>query len=41
VAIYLNFESVDISSAIIFITILIAMSFTILFFTRKINAYVH
>ena len=40
VAIYLNFESVDISSAIVFITILIAMSFAVLFFVRKTQAYV-
>ncbi|MCP4606322.1 MAG: ABC transporter permease subunit [Proteobacteria bacterium] len=41
VAIYLNFESVDISSAIIFILILITMSLTILFFSRKMNNPVH
>ncbi len=41
VAIYLNFESVDISSAIVFIMILITMSLGILFFSRKINSYVH
>ncbi len=40
VAIFLNFESVDISSAIVFITILISMSFAILFFVRKTEAYV-
>ena len=40
VAIYLNFESVDISSAIVFITILISMSFAVLFFVRKTQAYV-
>ena len=40
VAIYLNFESVDISSAIVFITILIAMSFAVLFFVRKTQTYV-
>jgi molybdate transport system permease protein len=40
VAIFLNFESVDISSAIVFISILIAMSFAILFFVRKTEAYV-
>jgi molybdate transport system permease protein len=40
VAIFLNFESVDISSAIVFITILIAMSFAILLFVRKTEAYV-
>jgi molybdate transport system permease protein len=39
VAIYLNFESVDISSAIVFITILIAMSFGILFFVRRTQAH--
>ena len=40
VAIYLNFESVDISSAIVFITILISMSFAVLFFVRKTQIYV-
>ncbi len=40
VAIYLNFESVNISGAIIFITILITVSLTILFFVRKVNTYV-
>jgi molybdate transport system permease protein len=40
VAIFLNFESVDISSAIVFITILITMSFAILFFVRKTETYV-
>ncbi|OGL47070.1 MAG: hypothetical protein A2161_20230 [Candidatus Schekmanbacteria bacterium RBG_13_48_7] len=40
VAIYLNFESVDISSAIIFISILIAVSMGVLFFVRKIDTYV-
>jgi molybdate transport system permease protein len=40
VAIFLNFESVDISSAIVFITILITMSFAILLFVRKTEAYV-
>ena len=40
VAIFLNFESVDISSAIVFITILITMSFAILFFVRKTESYV-
>jgi molybdate transport system permease protein len=40
VAIFLNFESVDISSAIVFITILIAMSFAVLFFVRKTQAHV-
>ena len=40
VAIYLNFESVDISSAIVFMTILIAMSFAVLFFVRKTQTYV-
>lgn len=39
VAIFLNFESVNISSAIIFITILITISLAILFFVRKINTY--
>lgn len=37
VAIYLSFESADISSALIFIMVLIAMSLTILFFVRKIH----
>ena len=40
VAIYLSFESADVSSAIIYITILIVLSLTILFFVRKTNAYV-
>jgi molybdate transport system permease protein len=40
VAIFLNFESVDISSAIVFISILIVMSFAILLFVRKTEAYV-
>ncbi|MCP4599542.1 MAG: ABC transporter permease subunit [Proteobacteria bacterium] len=40
VAIYLSFESADISSAIVFITILIAISLTVLFFVRKTGAYV-
>ena len=40
VAIFLNFESVDISSAIVFITILIVMSFAVLLFVRKTEAYV-
>ena len=40
VAIYLNFESVDISSAIVFIIILITVSLAVLFFARKINAYI-
>ncbi|MCP4197639.1 MAG: ABC transporter permease [Proteobacteria bacterium] len=40
VAIYLNFESVNISSAIVFITVLITISLAILFFVRKINTYV-
>ncbi len=40
VAIYLNFESVNISSAIVFIAILITISLAILFFVRRINTYV-
>ena len=40
VAIYLSFESVDISSAIVFIGILISVSLVVLFFVRKINVYV-
>lgn len=40
VAIYLNFESADISSALIFIALLIALSFTVLLFVRKTKAYV-
>jgi molybdate transport system permease protein len=40
VAIFLNFESVDIASAIVFITILIVMSFAVLLFVRKTEAYV-
>ena len=40
VAIYLNFESVDISSAIVFITILIAMSFAVLFLVRRTQGHV-
>ncbi len=40
VAIFLNFESVNISSAIVFIIILITISLAILFFVRRINAYV-
>jgi len=39
VAIYLNFEAVDISSAIVFISILIGMSLTILFVSRKIHGH--
>jgi molybdate transport system permease protein len=40
VAIFLNFESVNISSAIVFITILITLSLAVLFLVRKINSYV-
>lgn len=39
VAIYLNFESVDIASAIVFITILIVMSLTILLVTRTLYGH--
>lgn len=35
VAIFLSFESVDITNALIFITILVAISFVILFFVRS------
>ncbi len=38
VAIYLNFESADISSAMMFIGILVVMSFAILFVVRKADA---
>ncbi len=41
VAIYLSFESVNLSSGIIFITILITISLAVLFFVRRINAYVN
>ena len=40
VAIYLNFESADISSAMVFIAILVGLSFAVLFFVRKTNVYV-
>ncbi len=40
VAIFLNFESVNISSAIVFITILLTISMVVLFFVRKITANV-
>ena len=40
VAIYLSFESADVSNAIVFISILIAISFTVLFLVRKTGAYV-
>ena len=39
VAIYLSFESADISSALVFITILISLSLAILFFVRKANVF--
>ena len=39
VAIYLNFESADISSALVFITILIVLSLAILFFVRRVGAH--
>ncbi len=39
VAIYLNFESADISSALVFITILIVLSLAILFFVRRANVH--
>ena len=37
VAIFLNFETVNISSAIVFILILITISMAVLFFIRKVN----
>jgi molybdate transport system permease protein len=40
VAIYLNFESADISSALVFIAILIAISLTVLYFVRRTKVYV-
>ena len=40
IAIFLNFESVDISSAIVFIVLLIIVSFAILLFVRKTEIYV-
>jgi molybdate transport system permease protein len=40
VAIYLNFESADISSAMVFIAILIALSFTILLAVRGVGTHV-
>ena len=40
VAIYLNFESVDIYSALIFIIILITISFVILLSVRKANVFI-
>jgi molybdate transport system permease protein len=40
VAIYLNFESANISNALVFIAVLISMSLVILLFARKINTYV-
>lgn len=39
VAIYLSFESADISAALVFITILISVSLAILFFVRKANVF--
>ncbi len=39
VAIYLSFESADISSALVFIIILISVSLAILFFVRKADAF--
>jgi molybdate transport system permease protein len=38
VAIYLNFESADITSALVFIAILIAISLTVLFLVRRTHA---
>ena len=40
VAIYLNFESAHVSSAMVFIAILIALSLAILYFVRRTEAYV-
>jgi len=40
VAIYLNFESADISSALAFIVLLIAISLTVLFLVRRTHVYV-
>lgn len=40
VAIYLNFESADISSALVFIAVLIGISLAVLFLVRRTNAYV-
>jgi molybdate transport system permease protein len=39
VAIYLSFESADISSALVFMTILIVISLAILFFVRKADVF--
>jgi len=39
VAIYLNFESADISSALVFIALLIGISFAILYFVRELSAH--
>jgi len=39
VAIYLNFESADISSALVFILILIGISLSILFLVRKVDVF--
>jgi len=39
VAIYLNFESADISSALVFIMILIGISLSILFLVRKVDVF--
>ena len=39
VAMFLNFESLDIPSAIVFISILVTMPFAILLFVRKTQAY--
>lgn len=40
VAIFLNFETVNISSAIMFILVLITLSLAILFFVRRVNFHV-
>jgi molybdate transport system permease protein len=41
VAIYINFESADISSAMVFITLLVASSLAVLFIIRKVHVYGH
>lgn len=39
VAIYINFEAADISSAMVFITLLVVSSLAVLFFMRKVHVY--
>jgi len=41
VAIYINFESADISSAMVFITLLVMSSLAVLFVIRKVDVYGH